>query len=191
MVSHRFCLLSSPNSLPQTDSLVIWFKQACALWMPPSSLWTSFSQRCTETVRVLPKMSVSSERLFFLVCVCCAQRFSRVRLFATPCVVSHQAPLSTGLSSQVTCHFLLQGNFLTQESNPRLLRLLLYQADSLPTAPLGKSRDGIHCFTLQHRPINGLQFMNPFQKPYPADLWDRRYHCIPVFTAILRFGSGL
>ena len=80
MVSHQFCLLSSPNSLPQTDSLMTWFKWACALWMPPSSLWTSFSQRCTETVRVLPKISVSSERLFFLVCPCCAQRFSCVRL---------------------------------------------------------------------------------------------------------------
>ena len=30
------------------------------------------------------------------------------------------------------CHFLLQGIFLTQGSNPRLLGLLLWQADPLP-----------------------------------------------------------
>ena len=35
-------------------------------------------------------------------------------------------------------HFLLQGIFPTQGSNPHLLRLLLRQADSLPLAPPGK-----------------------------------------------------
>ena len=33
------------------------------------------------------------------------------------------------------CHFLLQGIFLSQGSNPGLLCLLLWQADSLPTYP--------------------------------------------------------
>ena len=36
------------------------------------------------------------------------------------------------------CHFLLQGIFLTQGSNPRLLRLLHWRAGSLPLAPSGK-----------------------------------------------------
>ena len=42
-------------------------------------------------------------------------------------IVAHQAPLSTGFSRQeywVDCHSLLQGIFLTQGSNPRLLCLL-------------------------------------------------------------------
>ena len=34
------------------------------------------------------------------------------------------------------CHFLLQGIFLTQGSNPRLLRFLHWQADSLPPSHL-------------------------------------------------------
>ena len=36
------------------------------------------------------------------------------------------------------CHALLQGIFPTQGSNPRLLHLLQWQADSLPPAPPGK-----------------------------------------------------
>ena len=35
------------------------------------------------------------------------------------------------------CHFLLQGIFPTQESNPRLFHLLHLQADSLPLSYLG------------------------------------------------------
>ena len=42
-----------------------------------------------------------------------------------------------GRNTAVSCHFLLQGNFLTQGSNPRLLCLLHWQADSLPLYHLG------------------------------------------------------
>ena len=38
----------------------------------------------------------------------------------------------------VGCHALLQGIFLTEGSNPYLLCLLHWQADSLPIAPPGK-----------------------------------------------------
>ena len=47
--------------------------------------------------------------------------------FVTPWTVARQAPLSMGLPRQDTgvgCHFLLQGVFLTQGSNPHLLYLL-------------------------------------------------------------------
>ena len=43
----------------------------------------------------------------------------------TPWTVAHQVPLSIGFSRQEywsSCHFLLQGVFLTQGSNPGLLR---------------------------------------------------------------------
>ena len=46
---------------------------------------------------------------------CC--RFSRVRLFETLWILTHQAPLSMGFSGQeyrVSCHALLQGIFPTQ-----------------------------------------------------------------------------
>ena len=45
---------------------------------------------------------------------------------------------SPGKNTGVGCHFLLQGIFLTQGSNPRLLHLLHWQADSLPLVPPGK-----------------------------------------------------
>ena len=40
--------------------------------------------------------------------------------------------------ARVGCHFLLQGIFLTQGSNPCLLCLLHWQVDSLPSEPPGK-----------------------------------------------------
>ena len=46
---------------------------------------------------------------------------------------------SPGKHTGVGCHILLQGVFLTQGLNPRLLHLLHWQAGSLPLAPLGKS----------------------------------------------------
>ena len=44
---------------------------------------------------------------------------------------------SPGKSTGVGCHFLFQGIFLTQGSNPCLLCLLHWQADSLPLVPPG------------------------------------------------------
>ena len=45
---------------------------------------------------------------------------------------------SPGKNTGVGCHSLLQGIFLTQESNLHLLSLLHWQAGSLPLAPPGK-----------------------------------------------------
>ena len=44
-----------------------------------------------------------------------------------------------GKNTGAGCHFLLQGIFPTQGSNPCLSCLLHWQVDSLPLAPLGKS----------------------------------------------------
>ena len=63
--------------------------------------------------------------------------YSLANSFATPQILSHQAPLSTGFSSKKTgvgYHFLIQGICLTQKSNPHLLH---WQADSLPPSHLG------------------------------------------------------
>ena len=42
-----------------------------------------------------------------------------------------------GKNTRVGCHFLLQRNFPTQETNPSLWHLLQWQADSLPLSHLG------------------------------------------------------
>ena len=65
---------------------------------------------------------------------------------ATPWIEVDQVPLSMGFSGKntgVSCHFLLQGIFPTQESNPRLLHFLHWQADSLPLSHQG-GKEGVH-----------------------------------------------
>ena len=67
--------------------------------------------------------------------------FSHVLLFVTPRTVAWQAPLSMGFSKQEYwsgCHALLQGIFLTQGSDLRLLCLLHWQEGSLSLMPPGK-----------------------------------------------------
>ena len=46
---------------------------------------------------------------------------------------------SKGKNAEVSCHFLLQGIFPTQVSNPYLLRLLHWQQGSLPLAQPGEA----------------------------------------------------
>ena len=62
--------------------------------------------------------------IFLFLLLLLLSRFSRVRLFATLCTVAHQVLRpwdSPGKSTGVGCHFLLQGIFPTQGSNPGLL----------------------------------------------------------------------
>ena len=73
--------------------------------------------------------------------VCVLRPFSHVWLVATLWTVAHQVPLSIGFSRQgywsVSCHVLLQGIFLTQESNSCLLCHLDWQG-ILYSVPPGK-----------------------------------------------------
>ena len=85
------------------------------------------------------------------------QSLSRVRLFATPWTVACQAPWdSPGKNPGVGSHFLLQGTFLTQESNLQLLR---WQADSLPTELPGKPHQSFQGQLKSHlfEPFQSLQ----------------------------------
>ena len=67
------------------------------------------------------------------------QLLSCVQLFVTSWAVAASLRLwnSPGKNTEVGCHFLLQGIFLTQELNLPLLCLLHWQADSLPLHHLG------------------------------------------------------
>ena len=88
--------------------------------------------------------------IIFLYMCMHAQSLSCVWLFETPWTVAHQAPLSMEFSRQEywrelpfpkntggSCPFLLQGIFPTQGSNPHLLLLLHWWADSWPQHHLG------------------------------------------------------
>ena len=66
----------------------------------------------------------------------CVHVLSHVQLFLTPWTARlfwHFLGKNTGMG----CHFLLQGIFLTQESNLCLLHLLHYQEGALPPHNLG------------------------------------------------------
>ena len=70
----------------------------------------------------------------------------------------------------VGCHFLLQGIFLTEGSNPYLLHLLHWQADSLPLAPPGESLLGCRAlYILIARPLSGcdLKIFSPVSSLFP------------------------
>ena len=66
------------------------------------------------------------------------QSISLVQLFMTPRTVARQPPLSwdfPGKNTGMDCHSILQGIFLTQGLNPRLLHHLHWQADSNTVSP--------------------------------------------------------
>ena len=68
-----------------------------------------------------------------LTCVHSASVLSHVWLSVTPWTARLLCPWdSPGNNTGVSCHFLFQGIFLTQGSNPNLLCLLHQQVDSLP-----------------------------------------------------------
>ena len=73
--------------------------------------------------------------------VCVPSCFSRVPVFAALWTVACQTFLPMGFFRQEYwsgCHALLQGIFLTQESNLHLLCLLHWQGSSLPLVSPGK-----------------------------------------------------
>ena len=114
--------------------------------------------------------------------VCSCALLSHVQLFTTPQTIAHQPPLSMGFSPDkntgVGCHFLLQGIFPTQGSNLCLLRLLHWQADSLPLSHLGSPcciSGPISIYLYLHT----YSYTYPYQYPY---LYPYQY--IPISTLV-------
>ena len=68
-------------------------------------------------------------------CMCV---LSRVRLFATPRTLAHQAPLSMGFFRQEYWRGYWSGLPFPLGSEPRFLQLLHCQVDSLPLSHPGK-----------------------------------------------------
>ena len=109
--------------------------------------------KCSSNKKKLKNEAV----ITFLILFSCSDTQSCSTL-CYPTTVAHQAPLSMGFSRQdigVGCHFLLQGIFLTQGLN---LRLLLWQADSLPL-----SHPVFHIFPC-HLNIASKNVILPFQE---------------------------
>ena len=78
----------------------------------------------TETVLLTTGIVLHRRVLELLLCVC-AWSLSRVQLFATPCTMAHQAPLSMGIPQARILEWIAmpssRGFFPAQGSNPGLL----------------------------------------------------------------------
>ena len=113
------------------------------LWYMKVSFWLRFCvcMFCKYLYNELSHCTANSQQADCVtMCV-----LSHVRLFGTPWTIVYQNPLwdSPGKNTRVGCHFLLQGNFLTQRSNPHLLSLLHWQEDSLLLSHQGNHTQNI------------------------------------------------
>ena len=115
-----------------------------------------------------------------ILCVC-VQSLSCIQLYGTPWMVAHQTPLSLGFTpgenTRVGCHFLLQGIFQTQRSNPCFPMQEHWQVDSLPLSHWGSHR-GILGFTNSMPCLSPKWRCNiPKTRPFPLlvhSAWDTR-----------------
>ena len=115
----------------------------------------------------MPERGSSQCLLHICMCSC-----SVVLDFLRPCglYVAHKVPLSVGFPRQVSCHFLLQGIFLTQLSNPRLLQ---WQVDSFTTDHLGSptSYVGFNKYYLLFSQFSSLCLLDHFILILYKTLW--------------------
>ena len=117
-------------------------------------------EHLVATLQTLPVPYYETDYLYrqmvnLLLTMTTASVLSRVRLFMTPWALAHQTPPSMELSRQEywsRFHFLFQGIFLTQGSNPNLLR---WQMHSLALCHLGSP-----LITIAHALFRFLLFLS-------------------------------
>ena len=78
---------------------------------------------------------------------------------------------SPGKNTRVACHFLLEGIFLAQRSNPCLLCLLHWQVGSSPLVSPGKPLKHIHYHMSNSWPVEDLCMMQGNQSPCSVTTW--------------------
>ena len=115
------------------------FKRVLCLWSTvdrPATRWWKMRLNC----RHQHWNFIYYPPIIWCVCVVLACARCHVWLFVTSWTsLPGSCPWNfPGKSTGMGCHFLLQGIFLTQGSNPCFLCLLHWQAGSLPTVPPGK-----------------------------------------------------
>ena len=107
---------------------------------------------------ICPRPEVIGNQRWSTWCVChCERVLSGVWLFVTPQTVARQVPLSMespGKNAGVGCHFLLQGIFPTQGSNPHLLQ---WPVDSSTQHHLGGPLSGLRKKKYKTQPKGNIQ----------------------------------
>ena len=138
-----FCLVESGTFIPD---VWCWFYHYFNFGKFPCNAYETFQNMCS--IWVFPPVTQST--------ACVLSCFSPTWLFATPWTVAQSGLLCPwdfpGKNTGVGCHFLLQGIFPTQRSNPHLFCLLRWQENSLPLAPPGKPYPK-HCHKQKHASV--------------------------------------
>ena len=106
-------------------------------------------------------LSLLSVRLAVVLSHTCAKSLQLCLILCNPMVLCLWD--SPGKDTGVGCHALFQGIFLTQGSNPGLLRLKHWQVGSLPLAPPAKPQS-CHIFTLLHWDILYTEIVKCFYR---------------------------
>ena len=122
-----------------TREILCFSRQMMISWMEgTSSIYSEHPREVPHPWHSIIVWEIDQLSSHFILGACVV---SCVQLFAAPWTIACQAPLSMGSSRQEhwSCHFLLQGTFLTQGLNLYLLHLLHSEAVSLSPCPLGSS----------------------------------------------------
>ena len=132
---HKWCTWKKRSSVPWIfiGSCIAFLFSVINILLPFPSLSLNLWTHITTSMWYDRILLISQRHTFSCVCVCS-------RACTQTCSVPPGSSVhgdSPGKNTEVGCHFLLQGIFLTQGLNPRLLLLLHWQADSLPLSQLG------------------------------------------------------
>ena len=151
------------------------------IWPPVSTACLSLSdpgpesQRSPQWKRQWTQRRTGAVCVCVCVCVCvrvcaCTHALGHTQLLVTSWTVSRQVPLSMEFSSRETgvgSHSLPCGIFPAQGWVARLLRLLRWQAGSLPAGPLGRPLGGSLSWQHVSRPWR-LALLPPLIQPPQA-----------------------
>ena len=132
------CIAGRLFSIWATREVLCFSRQMIISWMEgTSSIYSEYPREVPHPWHSIIVWEIDQLPSHFIFRACV---LSCVQLFAAPWTIACQAPPSMGFYRQYwSCHFLLQGTFLTQGLKLYLLHLLHWQADSLSPCHLGSS----------------------------------------------------
>ena len=132
------CIAGRLFSIWATREVLCFSRQMIISWMEgTSSIYSEYPREVPHPWHSIIVWEIDQLPSHFIFRACV---LSCVQLFAAPWTIACQAPPSMGFYRQYwSCHFLLQGTFLTQGLKLYLLHLLHWQADSLSPGPPGKT----------------------------------------------------
>ena len=146
--------------------------------------WPRWEKNRPQELSVKDQMSDLADRDFKIMKgIVVVKSLNHVRLFATPCTVVHQAPLSMGFPRQgywSELLFPLWGIFLTQYLN---LYLLNWQSDSSPLSHQGSPND-LHTSEILQVWFRATSIKHVSQQTNSLSFWFHNVYISCVYTVL-------